>query len=166
MPVIMIGGDVMEKKKSSGENSAQLVWFNGMEIESVRYAINSYIDYADKIYSDKNDKYENPAFDDAIEAEKIQLEQIEDKFIHKIKNFEAYDGLKINLTVNEINKIKMVITEEIDRERERNNALMKELLLIKKGTEEYAEKEQKYSIMTYYYNQLIDINKKLSNSFL
>jgi len=155
----------MEKKNNSSENSTLLVWFNGVEIESIRYAINSYIDYAVKIYldSDKNDNHENPAFNETIQAEKIELEQIENKFDHKIKNFEAHDGLKINLTVNEINKIKTVVTEEIDREKERNNTLMKELALTKKGTEEYTKKEQYFSTMIYYYNQLIELNKKLSN---
>ncbi|MCL2185459.1 MAG: hypothetical protein FWB86_06370 [Treponema sp.] len=102
----------MEKTNESSKEDTLLVWFNGMEIESIRHAIFNYLD--------RDEFTNNYNKDEAIKLEEIELDKIEQLFNHKRENFESYDSLEINLTLHQIYKIIKVITIEEEKEKKEN----------------------------------------------
>jgi len=102
----------MEKLNESSKDDNLSVWFNGMEIESIRHAIFNFLD--------RDEYVNNNNTNEAIELEKIELDKIENLFNHKIDNFESHDSLEINLTLHQIYKIIKVITEEEAKEKKEN----------------------------------------------
>jgi len=150
----------MDKKNKTIEKNVLLVWFNGMEIESIRYAINSFID--NEIIEDYNFENGETTFDD-IKMKKLELEKIEDKFDHKILNFQFYDGLKISLSKDEISKLIEITAKEIDREREIINELKKEFSLVVKENEEIIKKKEIFSYKQIYFKEIIRLNDKLKS---
>jgi len=133
---------VMAKLNKPDENAVVEIWFNGMEIETARYAILGCLN---------NNETDNAAEADAMEK----------KFDHKIENFESYDGLKIGLTVKEIQSLIKLTSKETDRERKAINEYKKELSLSKGDDGEAIEKETEYSIRLVCLRELMRLNQKL-----
>jgi len=127
----------MNDKNKSGDNAELLVWFNGMEIETIRYAI-----------FDQNGD---------------ELDALEEKFDHKIENFESYDGLKINLTINELRKLAEITAKDLEKEKERNNAFKKDAVFLKQNIMESSCETDEYTFKLFYFRELQKIHSKLNN---
>jgi|GEM_PF-5429035 len=130
----------MEKLNESSKDDNLSVWFNGMEIESIRHAIFNYLD---------RDEFANN-INDAVELEKTELDKIEELFNHKRENFQSHDSLEINLTLHQIYKIIKVITEEEEKEKKENKHY---------GDYEYYKNKKNYEHYSYKFFYIKELEK-------